>query len=232
MADTQDDRVAHGLLGGLTREDRSRLLSRMRRRRFETGTEIIAYGDRSQDVFFLVAGRATATLMSMEGKLVAYRDIGPGDIFGELAFLTSGPRNASVHARDATTVGALSPAAFEAAIGESPGFAMALSRHLARMVADLTERVFEHSALIVRQRLGRELLRRAAPRPEEPDRAIVEKLPSHAELAAFIGTHREAVTKELSAFARLGLIGRDGAAIEIPSLQSFEAHLASGRDWN
>jgi len=44
-------------------------------------------------------------------------------------------------------------------------------------------------------------------------RVVVSPPPTHAELAARISTHREAVTKILNALARDGLIGRSQGAI-------------------
>jgi CRP-like cAMP-binding protein len=45
---------------------------------------IIAHGDSDRDVFFLLAGRARVTMFSEDGREIAYRDIAPGEIFGEL----------------------------------------------------------------------------------------------------------------------------------------------------
>ncbi|QIE55520.1 Crp/Fnr family transcriptional regulator [Pikeienuella piscinae] len=212
-----------GFLDELTACDRAVLLTSARRVVYRDGAEIIVHGDRSRETFVVLDGAAMATLVSLEGRFVAYRTIGPGDVFGELAALTGAPRNAWVHARGSVEVGVLGADVLERVIVERPGIALALCRHLAGMVADLTERVFEHTALPVRQRLARELVRRAA---ANGDCAVIERLSPHAELAAFIGTHREAVTKELSALAREGLIHRDGRAVRIPSLRALESAIA------
>ncbi len=215
-------------LSQLEDPDRDLLLSGGRRRNVADGVALINHGDSSTDVFFVMSGAAMATLVSAQGHFIAYRTIGPGDIFGELAALTGSPRNAWVHARGPTEVCVIPYPSFERSLFERPAIAVALARHLSRMVADLTERVFERSAFVVRQRLGRELARRADP---AGDGGRIERLPPHAELAAFIGTHREAVTKELAALAREGLIAKEGRSVSIPSMRRLLSALSEESDW-
>lgn len=207
--------------------DREALLREGGRRIYAEKSVIIAHGDESTDVYFLIRGLAIATLVSAQGHFVAYRTIGPGDIFGELAATAGSKRSAWVHAQAATEICTVPYGRFLGILHERPKIAVALCRHLAQMVTDLTERVFERSALMVRQRLGRELLRRANPCG---DKATIEALPAHAELAAFIGTHREAVTKELSAFVRDGLIRKEGRRIVIPSAEAMLCALSKEGD--
>jgi len=47
-------------------------------------------------MFFAFEGRVRATLYSLSGRGVAYRDVGPGDIVGELAAIDGAPRSATV----------------------------------------------------------------------------------------------------------------------------------------
>jgi len=71
---------------------------------------IIAHGDRDRDVFFILDGQARVTLFSGLGREVAYRDIQPGDIFGELAAIDGRERSASVIALELTRTARLSAA--------------------------------------------------------------------------------------------------------------------------
>jgi len=43
--------------------------------------------------------------------------------------------------------------------------------------------------------------------------AAISPVPTHADFASRVSTHREAVTRELNALERAGLIGRDGSAL-------------------
>lgn len=52
-------------------------------RRYEPGEPIVEYLDRSNDVYFLISGEARALVYSLAGKVVSFRDLAPGDTFGE-----------------------------------------------------------------------------------------------------------------------------------------------------
>lgn len=218
-----------GFLGKLDPADRALLLGGARRVAFGDGALIVTEGDATGDVYVLLTGCAVAMLMSSDGKIVTYSDIGPGGLFGEIAAIDARPRSAFVQARGATTAAALTPTAFLAALAASPTLSLALMRHLAAMVRDTTTRVFQSVTMPVRTRLVLELLRRATPDPAAngSDACLVATAPTHFDLAARIGGHREGVTKELSALARAGLIAREGRTLRIPSRARLAAQIES-----
>lgn len=184
---------------------------------------MIAHGDTSRDVFFIQEGRARVTLYSENGREVSYGDIGPGDIFGELAGIDGEARSASVVALEATRAARLSQAAFRDLVASHPVFAWALLQHLSALVRRLTSRVYEFSTLFVRERLILELLRRAKEVEQVDGQVYISPAPTHFELAATISTHREAVSREMSTFAKCGLIERHGSRLVLRDLAALEA---------
>ena len=84
---------------GLPQETLEQIQRRCRWRRYEPGEPIVDYLDASDDVFFIAAGEARVTIYSLAGKAVSFRDIGPGDVFGEYPAIDGGPRSASVETR-------------------------------------------------------------------------------------------------------------------------------------
>ena len=95
-----------------------------------------------------------------------------------------------------------------------PQLAWALLKHLSAQVRRLTERVFEFSTLLVRDRLIHELLRLAEAAGGPEGRAEIRPAPTHFELAHRISSHREMVSREMSALAKAGLVEkREGALI-------------------
>ena len=86
----------------------------------------------------------------------------------------------------------------------------------------MTARIFEFSTLPVNSRVQAELLRlvrQAGARNGEPGSVI---LPTHAEIAERISTHREAVARELSRLSGIGLIERRGRALLVRDVGLLE----------
>jgi len=101
-------------------------------------------------------------------------------------------------------------------------------RVLKGLVADaraLNQRANEQANFDVRHRLCAELLRLS--RTVAEGRVVVSPPPTHAELAARISTHREAVTKTLSALERDALIERSPTAIVLSDPAGLRRVIAS-----
>jgi CRP-like cAMP-binding protein len=205
--------------------EREALLRRARRVSCPAGTAIVAQGEPGDAAYILIEGEAVATQNSADGKMVNYRDILPGDLFGEIAALDGGPRSADVVARADCVLAALPRQDFEAALVASPTLALVMLRHLTTLVRLSTERVFVGVTMTVRQRLIHELLSRATPSAAGGQALELLPAPTHMDLAARIGTHREAVTKELAALANRKLIVRRGRCLTIPVPELLEAEL-------
>jgi CRP-like cAMP-binding protein len=144
-----------------------------------------------------------------------------GMMFGEISALDGLPRSASVEAGEQSLIAKLPRKRFLELMEENPAFAMAVSRLLAAHVRRLTTRVFEFSTMAVRQRLWAELLRLAEQAAEGADAARIGSLPTHAELASRISTHREAVSREMAWLDGKGLTQKQGRNLVIPSLAAL-----------
>src|SRR3546814_16278271 len=70
----------------------------------------------------------------------------------------------------------------------------------------LTERIFELNTLAVRDRLHCELLRLCLAAGISDNRAVIEDAPTPSQIAARIGTHREAVNRALQPLTRKALV--------------------------
>ena len=91
--------------------DRDAVAARWSKRKYAPGETIVAHDDASSDIFFVLEGRARATVFSEDGRTVAYRDIEPGGIFGELAAIDGRTRSATVVALEEVNTARLSQAA-------------------------------------------------------------------------------------------------------------------------
>jgi CRP-like cAMP-binding protein len=204
---------SESFISSLDKECRIALEQRWVTRRYARKEMIISHEEQSRDVFLVLEGQARATIYSEGGVAVAYRDIGPGGIFGELAAIDGRPRSASVVAVESMRVARLSASAFRDLVDSGSGFTWPLLIHLAGQVRRLTDRVYEFSTLVIRKRLIRELIRLAKESDSTDGEALIERPPTHVDLAARISTHREAVSREMSALVRSGLINKRGNAL-------------------
>jgi CRP-like cAMP-binding protein len=110
--------------------DLAALTKRWHERSYRHNELIISHGDTGREVYFLLEGRARVTLVSADGREIAYRDVEPGDIFGELGGIDGIARSASVVALEATRAARLSGTAFRDIVMTHPTFAWMLLEHL------------------------------------------------------------------------------------------------------
>ena len=201
---------------------RSALLRRVRTIRLPKGRTLVEKDSRSTDVFLLREGTAQVVLYSPAGREVWVNTAGPGDLVGELAALDGEPRSTSVVALTNLSVIAMTAAEFLACLEASPHAALWLARRFAAGMRKLTEQVYELSLLNVQTRVHRELLRLA--RTGELHGGVIEirPAPTHAELASRIGTHREAVTREIRALAKDNIIKSGRRSLIILNLERLE----------
>lgn len=214
--------TAPAFLSRLTDADFDALARRWTSAGYRTGELIIAHGDTNRDVFFLLDGRARVTLFSEDGREISYRDLVQGDIFGELACIDGKERSASVVAVEPTRAARLPAAAFRELVHGHPNLAWLLLEHLSALLRRMTGRVYEFSTLVVRKRLILELLRRADEIEPTCGRVSISPAPTHFELAAKISTHREAVSREMSALAKKGLVEKHGNRLELRDVAALE----------
>jgi len=195
------------------------LAERFRWKRFEADQQIISHLDESTDVFLVIEGVVRVIVYSPAGKEVTFRDIAAGEYFGELAAIDGLPRSATVAALTDSIIACMSAEIFWEALRIYPDVAALVLKQLAGSVRALTERVFEFSALAVRNRVHAELLRLARDHMIGEKMAMIRPAPTHAELASRISTHREAVTRELNHLSRDGLIERQPGALAIHDVE-------------
>jgi len=210
-------------------DTRARLDRAMTVRRYGRDEVVIDHHEESADVFFVIEGTARATIFSEEGTAIAFRDISAGEIFGELAAIDNESRSASVIATGPMRIGRMPTSRFREFVDTYPPFTWALLQHLSHQARQMTQRIFEYSTMLARDRLLQELIRLAEAAGAETGRAEIAPAPTHAELAARISTQREAVSREMSKLAKAELIVKSGGRLVIRDLDRLRALRERGR---
>jgi CRP-like cAMP-binding protein len=217
------------LLRSLSDADLRALEQRCRWRRYRSGQQIVDRESEDRSVFFVLEGRVRVVDYSPGGREVIYAVLGPGSHFGELAAIDGRGRSASVLAIEDCVLAAITPDDLDSLLRRFPDVAIALVRHLVAVIRTSDERITELSTLGALQRVGRELLRLAAPRADEPNVGAIARLPTQGSIAAQTGTTRETVARTLAQLAHDGLIARHGRHLRIPDRARLEALLAGLR---
>ena len=198
------------VLRNLAAADRIDLETRCTWRSLQAPATIVHHQEPSTDVYFLVEGRARVIIYSPAGRAVAYRDLLPGQIFGEYAALDGKPRSAAVEAIEDCLVAVLKAKDFRDLLVAQSSVSLALLEAAVAQFRSLTERVYEFSALAVANRIHAEVLRLALAGEVSGNTARIVRAPTHFEIANRVATTREAVTRELNRMENLGVIRRVG----------------------
>ncbi len=198
------------LFASLSPEDIKALDARCQWRKVSAGEWVIDYQAEGVDVYFVFSGHARVVLMG-SGREMILHDIGEGEYFGQYSAIDGKPRSAAIVAVNDTVVARMSAALFWEAIHGHPGVREGVLKGLVADARALNERAAEQANFDARQRVCAELLRLS--RNGHEGRVVVSPPPTHAELAARISSHREAVTKILNALERDGLIAKSPSAI-------------------
>jgi CRP/FNR family transcriptional regulator, cyclic AMP receptor protein len=216
---------------GVSRDDRLpahlavSLRSRANQIAVRAGQLILSAGATSTESYFILSGKVHVTLFAPSGREVSIRDIGEGQLFGEMAAIDGGARSATVVAATPGRLAALPASMFRTMLAESPELSLWLIQRLVAQIRDLTERVFELSALPARGRLHCELLRVAATGEQLGEAIIIRPAPTHAAIAARIGSQREAVTREFSYLSDVGILKQERRQLTLLNLHRLVGEL-------
>lgn len=186
------------------------------------GSVLISRGDDSLDVYFISSGKCRSTSYSFKGREISYEDLGPGDTFGELSAIDAEPRTTGIIALSDSLLGRLSASDFWQLLLDYPEVMQAVMRRMSAMNRSLIIRLFDIAAMTVPNRVRAALVRLGRKNLIAENTALIENPPTHEEIANFIATHREAVTKELNQLAKDGYIEKEGRQIRIPDLIALE----------
>lgn len=181
-------------------------------KQFVKGQYVISESQANSEVYFLVSGTVHACAFARNGKQVQFEQLIPGMMFGELAALDQKERSSDCIAMTPVTLAVISSEDFHFLIDEYKSVRTFVIQRLAYMVRLHMRKLYELTTFPVSQRVRFELLRIASVSEsseitDEKNASIqLVSVPTHAEIAARIGTHREAVTRELKSLEAAGTI--------------------------
>jgi CRP-like cAMP-binding protein len=93
--------------------------------RWDAGQEIVRQGDTGVGMFIVRSGKVEI-VQDHQGRPEKVRDLGPGDVFGEMALLDEFPRSATVRALEPTTCLGITRWHFRGILESHPAIALKL----------------------------------------------------------------------------------------------------------
>ena len=191
------------------------------------GAVVLDFGDASTDLFLIVEGAVRVVSRTRGGDELVLGDLAGGEFFGEMAAVDGEPRSANVTALHRSRLWRLPADAFLAVVLGSPPVGHRLLHLLSDRIRAKDERILELVTLPVRLRLCADLLRLGRPR-HDGTYVLSPPLQQHV-LAARIGARREAVSRELAALVRCGLIDNGRRAIILRDPAKLRALVDAGQ---
>jgi len=182
----------------LNDDELARIAASCSTRTYEKNAQILGEQDPTTDVFFILGGTVRANSVSPKGREVIYSEFSAGAVFGEFAAIDGRPRSSAVSAVTDCIVSRMQSKAFFELLRGNGIVSTKLVELLVVKIRSMSERVFEVSALSVSERLRRELIRLAATGERQGKAIVIKPAPTHYDIAARIGSHREAVTREFN----------------------------------
>lgn len=185
-------------------------------RHIRKDTVIFHEQDPGLTFYVIKQGRVKVYKNTEDGRELILGIFGDGGIIGDVPVFDGGPYPASAASLAETELYAIKRESFEQLINSHPEVALKIIRVLGRRLRQAHELVRDMALKNVAQRLAGLLLRLIEEYGVASDRRMVLDLPlSRQEMADMMGVSRETATRELSRFAKTGLIEVDGRRITI-----------------
>ena len=209
---------------GLSIQDREEIAATMALRQYQPQSTLISAAEERSEVFFVLSGTVRAFSNSRAGKQVQYEELSAGSMFGELSAIDRMPRSSDCIATNQVLVAVMTADVFSDVMCEHPVVMKAVLIRLASLTRKHMRRIYEFSTENVQTRVRLEILRMIDESgnvaKNEPIR--FDKVPTHADIASRISTHREAVTRELKSLEKLGLINWRPGNYVVHDAEAFE----------
>jgi len=203
------------LFDSLSAADLASVERRCHWRQYPVGEQILDHDASTRDVLFISSGRVRVVHFAPSGREIAFAMVEAGGHVGELAALDGRSRSATVVAVTDCMVASLPPDVFGDLLAGHAGVAVALLRHLSKIIRTSDDRISELSVLGAVARVYRELLRLAEPDPVDPCGWQIPELPTQHDIASRVGATRETVARALSQILTSGVVRRRGRMLLI-----------------
>jgi CRP/FNR family transcriptional regulator, cyclic AMP receptor protein len=211
----------------LTREALVRLQNIKATSIYPKGALLCLEGQPPRGVFVLCTGRAKLSTTSSEGKSIILRIAEPGEVLGLTAAVSGSPYEATVETLEPSQANFISQADFVRFLQEYPDVGLRVAKQLTHnckcAYGEIRSLGLSNS---VPEKLAK-LILQWAERPldlpvKKPQEVAIRVTLTQEEIAQFIGTSRETVSRVLTGFRRRGWLRVKGATWTILNKRALE----------
>lgn len=195
--------AAAGFVAALPSDIRQQFLRHGRSRKFAKGELIQQRGDAGEEFWHILSGSVQIGRYSVDGELNIFALLGPGESFGEQAFLGEFPRLVDAIAGSEAILIQIGDAELEAAIASDPSVARILLKAMAHMVQQAFDLIDAGRNLSTAERVAQALLRLC----HEGDSNVAIPV-TQQDLADLVGVSRVSLGKALAKLEASDLIRR------------------------
>src|SRR5436190_11043099 len=203
------------LFGLLAEPDRAAIAGRMRCVEFQPNQMLFSRGDAGREIYVVLRGRIRLSVLTTDGRELAFAHAGPGDIFGEIAALDGDERSAGATALTHAQVASLSHKAILELIDGNPKLALAAIGFLCSRLRETDLRLEAIALYSIEVRLARLLLSALQFEASHANGSNIELDLgiTRTELALLIGASRPKVSHAFTFLQNVGAITRSGTKL-------------------
>ncbi|MBX9752101.1 MAG: Crp/Fnr family transcriptional regulator [Roseococcus sp.] len=188
------------------------------------GTQIMRQGEPAGALLVLLEGRLRVSVMSLAGRELTFRMLGPVQPVGEVAMLDGGPRTADVLAVSTCRLLMLPREHCQEMMTRHASLGLALIRVLCERLRDTSLGLERVATQRLASRMAHLFLKLAGDYGRaRPDGLLVPMRLSQGEIAAMVAGTREAVNKQLAEWRQAGVLAMDRGQVIIRDAAALSA---------
>lgn len=175
-------------------------------------------------VFVLCEGEVKLSISSSEGKTLIMRVAKAGEILGLMAALSGGPYEATAETLHPCQIAFVRREDFQRFVAKHPEASQGVVRQMGVQYHAACEQLRTVGlSASAQEKLARLLLTWSAGIQQTKEGTRIKLPLTHEEIAEFIGTTRETVTRTLSDFKERHLVAIQGSTLTIPNRMALES---------
>jgi len=193
-------------------------------RSFPKNKIIFFEGDSGSALYFIKSGKVKVSKLSEAGREIIVHILGPGDIFAEVTlFQKDAVYPATAEVIEDAVIGMIRNKNLEKLVLENPQMALELIRALTNKITTIQERIRHLGANDAVERTIQVLLALSNGHGNKTQNGIELCVNiTRQDLAAFVGTTRETISRILSKLNQAGVIDISGKSIVITDMEGLK----------